>query len=64
MKLNDLKEELKKVDEVQLLELLEIDATDLVERFDDRIKERREFLVKEFEDDNLEEPYKELDFEE
>ena len=42
-------EYLKRVDEVQLLELLDLISEDLVEMFLERIKERRKFLEGEVE---------------
>jgi hypothetical protein len=44
-----LKEYLKTLDEVQLCELLDIAAEDLVDRFADKIRERRSYLTKELE---------------
>lgn len=46
----DLCEKLKKVDEVSLLEVLEISSEDLVDKFQDRVEERFEELVGEFEE--------------
>lgn len=40
----ELIEELRKVDEVTLLELLDIEADDLVDAFQDKIKERNEYI--------------------
>ena len=60
MNLQKLIESLKEYDEVQLLELLEISAEDIVNRFEDKVKERRYYIEKELE---LQEPeIKELDF--
>lgn len=42
-------EYLKQIDEVQLLELLDIKADEILERFRDKIKDRRSFLEKEME---------------
>jgi len=42
-------EYLKRVDEVQLLELLDLTSEDLVEMFLERIKEKRKFLEGEVE---------------
>ena len=44
-----LKEYLKTLDEVQLCELLDIAAEDLVDRFADKIRDRRAYLTKELE---------------
>ena len=50
----DLKERLKRLDEVSLLEELEISAEDILDRFDDRIEEKFERLCSEFEDEDEE----------
>jgi hypothetical protein len=47
--LDILKQYLLQVEETQLLELLDLKSEDLVERFADRIKERRAYLAKEVE---------------
>ena len=43
----ELKEALKRLDEVTLLELLGLQSDDLVERFDDMIEKKQEYLIKE-----------------
>ena len=43
----ELKEALKRLDEVTLLELLGIQSDDLVERFEDVIEKKQEYLIKE-----------------
>jgi hypothetical protein len=43
----ELKEALKRLDEVSLLELLGLQSDDLVERFDDVIEKKQEYLIKE-----------------
>lgn len=43
----ELKEALKRLDEVTLLELLGLQSDDLVERFDDVIEKKQEYLIKE-----------------
>ena len=45
----EIKEKLKRVDEVTLLELLDINSEDLVERFEDYIEEQQEKLLREIE---------------
>ncbi len=53
---NDIREKLKQVDEVSLLEILNITSDEIVDRFDDRIEEREDYLRNEFEeeeDDNF-----------
>jgi len=47
----ELAERLKQVNEVDLLELLDVSSEELVERFQDRIEERYEILVEEFDTD-------------
>ena len=48
----ELKEELAKTcDEISLLEILEINSYDLVEAFSDRIEDKYDELVSEFEPD-------------
>lgn len=42
--LEELKEKLKSLDEVLLMELLEVSSEDLVEQFSDRIEEHMEKL--------------------
>lgn len=55
-KLNKLKEILAdQVDEITLLELLEINATDIVEMFSDRIEEKQDKLALEYITDEEEE---------
>ena len=46
----DIKEKLKKVDEVSLLEILEITSEDLVETFTDRIIDKADELEGELEE--------------
>lgn len=45
----ELKEKLKRIDEVTLLELLNIHSDDLIERFEDYIEDKYEQLLKEIE---------------
>lgn len=45
----ELKEKLKQVDEVTLLEVLGIHSDDLVERFEDYIEEQQDKLMREIE---------------
>lgn len=44
----ELKEHLITLDEVSLMEILEINSEELVERFEDRIEEQYDKLVEEF----------------
>jgi len=50
----ELLERLKQVDEVSLLEMLEIYSDELVDRFQDKIEAKREFLLGELEEDDEE----------
>ena len=45
----ELKEALKRLDEVSLLELLGIQSDDLVDKFDELIEKKQEYLIKELE---------------
>jgi len=45
---NDLKDRLKDLDEVTLLELLDLKSEDIVDRFEDLIEDKQEQLEKEF----------------
>ena len=45
---NDLKDHLKALDEVTLLELLDLKSEDIVDRFEDLIEDKQEQLEKEF----------------
>ena len=45
----ELKDALKRLDEVTLLELLGLQSDDLVDRFDDVIEKKQEYLIKELE---------------
>ena len=47
--LHDVKERLKQIDEVSLLEVLEISAEDIVDRFGDRIELKMDYLVEDLE---------------
>ena len=47
--LNQLIERLQQYDEVQLLELLDISSEEILERFEDKLKERRSYIEKELE---------------
>ena len=48
--LNDVKDRLKQQDEISLLEILDISAEDIVERFSDIIENNYETLAEELED--------------
>jgi hypothetical protein len=59
---NSIKEALLKVDEVQLIELLDLKVDEILERLEDRIVARLRYLKKELEF-LPEEKYEELNFE-
>ena len=46
---HELKERLKQIDEISLMEILEISSEDLVDRFDDRIEQKYDILAEDFE---------------
>lgn len=54
--LTELQDKLKNIDEISLMEVLEITSEDLVNRFVDKIRDRMDELVTEF-DDGLSEDY-------
>ena len=41
----DVKDQLSMLDEVLVLEILEINSTELVERFEDKIEDKLEYLI-------------------
>lgn len=47
--LNDIKDRLKQIDEIDLLELLDINSEDIVERFTDLIEDNFDKLEREVE---------------
>ncbi|MEK9694451.1 MAG: hypothetical protein VW270_01725 [Candidatus Poseidoniales archaeon] len=50
MTLADIQERLKQVDEISLLELLEITATEIVDRFTDKIEQKFDQLENDLDD--------------
>lgn len=46
--LEDLKEHLKTVDEITLLEMFDISSEDIIERFEDKIEAKYEVLLEEY----------------
>jgi hypothetical protein len=50
--LHELCEKLKNLDEISILELLNISAEELVNRFQDEIEERYDNLTEQFEDED------------
>ena len=63
--LNKIKEGLEALEETQVLELLDIKSSDLVERFEDFILKRKKYIEKELEyvEEEDKERREELDFE-
>lgn len=51
----EVKDKLKEVDEISLLEKLEIYSDDIVDRFEDKIEEQLEQLLLDFEEDTNDE---------
>lgn len=49
--LEEIKEELRKVNEVDLLEILNISSEELVDRFEDIIEDRIDLISPEFDED-------------
>lgn len=62
--LTDLQEKLKHIDEISLMEILEITSEDLVNRFIDKIDDKFDDLVEEFDEGDLEDTLDELDYNE
>lgn len=50
----DLKEKLLREDEVSLLEILNINAEDILDRFEDRLEERYDQIVGDYEEEDSE----------
>ena len=50
----ELKEKLRDKDEVALLEELEITSDEIVDRFEDKIEDRYDILIEEYEEDTPE----------
>ena len=48
--ITELQEKLKLIDEISLMEVLNLSSEDLVNRFADRIEERMDYLVGEFDE--------------
>jgi hypothetical protein len=46
----DVLTKLKELDEISLMELLEISSEDLVERFQDKVELKLDYLIEDFED--------------
>ena len=45
MTFKDVKDQLSMLDEVLVLEILEINSTELVERFEDKIEDKLEYII-------------------
>lgn len=50
----EIRDRLKKVPEVDLLEVLDISSEDIVDRFDDKIEEKEDFLAEDLADEDYE----------
>jgi len=48
---SDILDRLKQVDEISLLEVLDISSEEIVDRFEDRIRERIDYLMEDLEDE-------------
>ena len=48
--LNEIRDRLKQLDEITLMEILDISSEDLVERFQDKIEDRENYFAKDLED--------------
>jgi hypothetical protein len=48
---NDVRNRLKNLDEISLLEVLEITSEDIVDRFDDKIEEKIDYLTEDLGDE-------------
>ena len=53
---HELKERLKQIDEISLLEVLDISSEDLVDRFEDLIDAKYDQIIQEFPEDETEKP--------
>ena len=60
--ITELQEKLKQVDEISLMEILEITSEDIVNKFIERIEDKYEALVDDFEEGDLEDVLDELDY--
>ena len=49
--LEEVKEKLKKLDETILLEILEINSEEIVERFSDKIEDREDYFITDLEEE-------------
>ena len=47
----EIKERLKQLDEISLLEILEISSEDIVEKFSERIEKRSDYFITDLEDE-------------
>ena len=53
MTFNELCEKLKEIEETLLLELLNINSSQIVDRFEDVVEERRDYIEDDLEADNI-----------
>lgn len=49
--LEEVKEKLKQLDETSLLEILEIDSEEIVERFSDKIEDKEDYFITDLEEE-------------
>ena len=49
--LEEVKEKLKQLDETTLLEILEINSEEIVERFSDKIEDREDYFITDLEEE-------------
>lgn len=54
MTFTELCEKLKRIDEILLLEILEINSEEIVDRFEDRVDEKRDQIEEDMEDERQE----------
>ena len=53
MTFNELCDKLKEIEETLLLELLNINSSQIVDRFEDVVEERRDYIEEDLEADNI-----------
>ena len=52
--LEEVKERLKQLPEIDLLEILEISSEDIVEKFEDKIEDKEDYFIKDLENEEWE----------
>ena len=60
--ITELQEKLKQIDEISLMEILEITSEDIVNKFIERIEDKYDTLIEDFEEGDLEEVLDELEY--